>query len=468
MTSAQTGYTISRRSDDPYRYQVGFGNTFTSEAIPNVLPIGQNMPQKNKYDLYTEGMNGTPFTTPRAQNEHNWMYRIRPSVAHQGFTKSEKQNPLLVAEFSLSDPKQSVTPERVAWNADAPSKKEPVNFIYGIKTMIGNGSPMLREGVVIHTYACNANMEKEAFLNSDGDFLIVPVHGRLDIQTELGKLMVFPGEIAVVQRGLKWKVSLPDGQAVGYIQEIFGMHYELPDLGPLGASGLANVRDFEHPVAHFDIDQTPWEVIYKLGGQLFTCRQDHTPFDVVAWHGNYVPYKYNLDSFISCGSLTRDHMDPSIWTVLTARSKTTGVALADFVFAGERWDVAEKTFRPPYFHRNTAAEIIGLVTGDFGFDRDFEPGALALETGFGAHGMESDAYDGASNMELKPMKILEGTRVVLFETSMLMTLTEYAAKTSRRKPSTGGHEGLKAKFLTHKEQIQADLKAAGLPPIPRL
>ncbi|EKM57782.1 uncharacterized protein PHACADRAFT_251625 [Phanerochaete carnosa HHB-10118-sp] len=468
MAAAQTGYSISRRRDDPYRYQVGFGNAFTSEAIPNVLPIGQNMPQKNKYELYTEGINGTTFTAPRAQNQQNKVYRIRPSVAHQGFVKREKQNPFLVAEFSLSDPTQSVTPARVAWSPDVLPANEKVNFIYGIKTMIGNGSPMLREGVVIHTYACNADMGKEAFVNSDGDFLIVSVQGRLDIQTELGKLLVFPGEIAVVQRGLKWKVTLPDGSATGYIQEIFGMHYELPDLGVIGSHGLANPRDFEHPVAHFDVDQTAWEVIYKLGGQLFTCNQDHTPFDIVAWHGNYVPYKYNLDSFISLGSLTRDHVDPSIWTVLTARSKTSGVALADFVFAGERWDVAEKTFRPPYFHRNTASEILGIISGDFGFVGDFKPGALLLETGFGPHGPNGDTYDAASNMELKPVKYLEGIRLAVFETSMLMTLTEYAAKGNRRRPGEGGKKGLEAKFLKHKDEIQADLKAAGLPPIPGL
>ncbi|GJE85537.1 homogentisate 1,2-dioxygenase [Phanerochaete sordida] len=465
MTSAQTGYSIARRSDDPYRYQVGFGNWFTSEALPNVLPSGQNMPQKNKYDLYTEGMNGCPFTAPRAQNQHNWLYRIRPSVAHQGITKSAKQNPYLVAEFSLNDPKQSVSPERVAWRPDSVPANERVTFVHGIKSMAGNGSPLLREGVVLHTYACNASMERQAFVNSDGDFLLVPVAGRLDIQTELGRMMVFPGEVAVVQRGLKWKVSVPDGKAMGYIQEIFGMHYELPELGPLGASGLANPRDFEHPVAHFDVDQSDWEVLYKLGGQLWSCAQDHTPFDVVAWHGNYVPYKYDLDAFISCGSLSRDHMDPSVWTVLTARSKTPGVALADVIFAGERWDVAEKTFRPPYFHRNTATEIIGLISGDFGFERDFAPGALSLETGFGAHGMESDAYDAASDMELKPTKILQGTRMVLFETSMLMCLTEHALKTSRRKESEGGHKGLEAKFLKHKDLILKDLKAAGLPPV---
>ncbi|EKM57786.1 uncharacterized protein PHACADRAFT_251631 [Phanerochaete carnosa HHB-10118-sp] len=333
---------------------------------------------------------------------------------------------------------------------------------------MGNGSPMLVEGVAIHTYACNSDMDKEAFVNSDGDFLIIPVKGRLDIQTELGRLLVFPGEITVVQRGLKWKVTLPDGSAIGYIQEIFGSHYELPNLGVVGSHGLANPRDFEHPVAHFEVDQTNWEVIYKLGGKLFTCKQDHTPFDVVAWHGNYVPYKYNLDFFISLGSLTRDHIDPSIWTVLTARSKTPGVALADFAFIGEKWDVAEQSFRPPFFHRNTASEVLGLIKGEFGFTDDFVPGALVLESGFGPHGPEDGPYNATQDMELKPMKILQGTQTVLLETSMMMTLTEHATNSNRRQSNKGGARGLEAKFLQYRDQILADAKAAGLGPIPGL
>ncbi|GJE85535.1 homogentisate 1,2-dioxygenase [Phanerochaete sordida] len=467
MATAQGGYAIGRGKGDPYRYQVGFGNNFASEALPNTLPIGQNNPQKSKYGLYTEGLNGTPFTVPRAQAQHSWLYRVRPSVAHNGFVKAEKQNPYIVAEFSLLDRTQTVTPTQLAWHPHEPPTNEQVNFVYGLKTMMGNGGPMLREGLALHIYACNANMGKEAFVNSDGDFMIVPVFGRLDIQTEFGKMMVFPGEIAVVQRGIKWKVNLPDGKAVGYVQEIFGMHYELPELGPLGASGLANPRDFEHPIAHFDVDQTQWEVTYKLGGKLFTCKQEHTPFDVVAWHGNYIPYKYDLDAFIACGSLTKDHCDPSIFTVLTARSKTTGVALADFAIFKERWDVAEKTFRPPYFHRNTASEILGLVCGDYGGRSDgFVPGALSFETGFCPHGVDNEVFTAASEGELGPRKIQQGALMVMFESSMMMTITEYAMKSDKRhEHEPGMWNGLDAKFLQYKDEIQADLKAAGLPPL---
>lgn len=459
MPTAQGGYSIARAKGDPYSYQVGFGNYFASEALPGTLPIGQNSPQKVKYDLYTEGVNGTPFTVPRAQNQHSWFYRIRPSVAHKGFVKAEQQNPYLVAEFSLNHPKQHVSPTQHAWRPhDAPADGK-VTFVHGLKTMMGNGGPMQSEGLAIHIYACNADMEKEAFVNSDGDFLIVPVHGRLNIQTEFGKMMVFPGEIAVVQRGLKWKVTLPDGKASGYIQEIFGTHYALPELGPLGASGLANVRDFEHPVAHFDIDQTPWDVTYKLGGQLFICKQEHTPFDVVAWHGNYVPYKYDLDAFISAGSLTKDHSDPSIFTVLTAPSKVAGVALADFAIFKERWDVADKTFRPPYFHRNTASEVLGLVFGDYGGRSDgFERGGLSYETGFCPHGVSGEVFTAATEGELGPQKIQKGSLMVMFESSMMFTVTDYAMNTDKRhdhEPSMW--DSLDAKFMKHKDQIAAKL-----------
>ncbi|EKM49770.1 uncharacterized protein PHACADRAFT_201465 [Phanerochaete carnosa HHB-10118-sp] len=395
-------------------------------------------------------------------------YRIHLSVVHQGIVKRKKQNPYLVAKFSLNDPKQSATPACVSWSPDALLTNEAVNFIYGIKMMIENSSLMLQKGIVIHTYACNADMGKEAFVNSDGDFLIVPVQGRLDIQTELGKLMVFPGEIVVVQRGLKWKVTLPDGKAMRYIQEIFGMHYELPELSVISSHRLANPHNFKHLIAQFNVDQTAWEVIYKLGGQLFTCKQDHTPFDVVVWHRNYVPYKYYLDSFISLSSLTQDHVDLSIWTVLMVCSKTLGVSLANFAFMGERWNVTDKTFRPPFFHRNTASKIIGLITGDFEFSDSFKPGALQLETRFGAHGPDNTIFDAASNMVLKPMKVFEGMHIIMFEMSMLMSLTEYAAKDNRCQSYKGGNKGLEAKFLKHKEKIQADLKAAGLALIPGL
>ncbi|KAJ3552658.1 hypothetical protein NM688_g4036 [Phlebia brevispora] len=468
--TAQAGFSTAHRGEkDPYRYQVGFGNSFASEAIPGTLPVGQNSPQKCKYDLYAEGINGTPFTMPRGQNERTWFYRIRPSVAHKGFTKAE-QNPNLEAEFTISNPKVHVTPTQLSWHPfEVPKASAKSTFVHGLKTVMGNGSPMQREGVVIHVYAANASMENQAFVNSDGDFLIVPVDGRLDIQTEMGRFMVRPGEFAVLQRGIKWKVTLPDGTARGYVQEIFGSHYELPELGPLGANGLANVRDFEHPVASFDIDQTPWDVIYKLGGQLFVCRQDHTPFDVVAWHGNYVPYKYDMDAFITVASVSKDHMDPSIWTVLTAKSKTPGVALAEFAILKGRWDVATGTFRPPYYHRNTCCEILGLVCGEWpGRSDSFRPGGLSFETGFCPHGPDATTHKVASEMDLVPMRVMDGTILLIFETAMTMAITDYAMNCSNlQEYKPWMFNDLEPNFLKHTDQINADLKAAGLPPLGR-
>ncbi|KAI0346063.1 homogentisate 1,2-dioxygenase [Trametopsis cervina] len=465
QATAQGGYSI-RRKDDPYTYQVGFGNSFTSEAIPGGLPVGQNTPQKHKWGLYPESLNGTPFTNSRETNERTWIYRIRPAVAHAGFHTSEPQNPNLEAEFSLKDPTQHVIATQLTWAPLEIPKGEKVTFVYGLKTILGNGSPLTREGLAIHQYACNASMEKTAFVNSDGDFLIVPSLGRLDIQTELGKLMVYPGEIAVVQRGIRWKVGVPDGQARGYVQEIFGSHYELPELGPLGSNGLANVRDFEHPIAHFDLDQTQWEIIYKLGGRLHTAVQDHTPFDVVAWHGNYVPYKYDLESFVTVGSISKDHMDPSIFTVLTAKSKTNGVALADFAVFEERWDVADHTFRPPYFHRNTCSEIIGLVKGEYGGrSEDFVPGGLSYEAGFTPHGVDENVYNAATQNELKPMKVGVGSIMVMFETSMMVTVTDFGFKNKKGEHAVDMWDGLGPKFLAYTDQINAELKAAGRPPL---
>ncbi|CAL1716074.1 unnamed protein product [Somion occarium] len=427
--TAKAGYTISVESE-PYIYQVGFGNSFASEALDGVLPIGQNSPQKVKYDLYAEDISGTTFTTPRAQNQRTWFYRIQPSVSHDGFKTSKEQNPCLESDFSPSNPKVHVKPTQMSWDPfKLPTVNEQVDFVEGLKTMGGNGSAVSHEGLAIHVYMANTSMQKKAFVNSDGDLLIVPQEGRLDIQTELGKMMVRPGEIVVVQSGIKFKVSLPDGPSRGYVQEVYGAHYELPELGPLGANGMANVRDFEHPVASFDIDQSDWEVQYKIGGKLFSCFQDHTPFDVVAWHGNYVPYKYALEKFITVGSITKDHTDPSVFCVLIVKSKIPGLSLSEFCVIGPRWDVASQTFRPPYFHRNTAGELIGVIFGDRAMGPPgFAPGGMNYRTSFCPHGITTEVFKAGSEMELAPMRVGEGSLLFLIEPSTMLMLTDYAVK----------------------------------------
>ncbi|KAI0630720.1 homogentisate 1,2-dioxygenase [Trametes polyzona] len=467
--SAQSAYTVTPTESDPYTYQVGFGNRFTSEAIPGTLPIGQNMPQKVKYDLYIEGINGTPFVTPRRDNQSTFLYRIRPSVAHKGFNRLP-DNPDLEACFLPLNPKVHFSPTQLAWHPlDIPSDGIKTDFVAGLKTIAGNGDPTLREGLAVHIYTANHSMGNAAYCNNDGDFLILPQQGRLDIQTELGRLMVRPGELVVIPRGIKYKVGLPDGPSRGYILEIFGSHFELPDLGPLGSHGLANTRDFESPVASFDVDQSPWTTVtYKVGGRLFACNQDHTPFDVVAWHGNYVPYKYAMEKFAFVGSIHKDHIDPSIFTVLTARSKTPGAPLVDFAIFGERWDVATGTFRPPYYHRNCATEMMGLIYGTYGGRSDqFVPGAFSYENGFCPHGVSYEEFKKATEAELVPKKIHVGTLAFMFESSMQVVLTDYAmnrsGKLHEHEPKMW--DDLKGQFINHLDEVNADLKAAGLPPL---
>ncbi|KAJ7220230.1 homogentisate 1,2-dioxygenase [Mycena pura] len=466
--TARSSFVTKPAEKDPYQYQVGFGNRFASEAIPGVLPEGQNSPQKVKYDLYAEGMTGASFVAPRAENLSAWLYRIRPSVAHKGFTKLP-DNPDLESNFFPLNPNVHVSPTQLAWHPfDLPPDNERVDFVDGLKTLAGNGDPTLKEGLAIHMYLANTSMGNRAFCNNDGDILILPQQGRLDIQTEFGNMMVRSGELCVIQRGMKFKVKLPDGPSRGYIQEIFGSHYQLPELGPLGGYGLANPRDFEHPVAHFDIDQSSWEsrLAYLVCGQLFACNQEHTPFDVVAWHGNYVPYKYAMEKFVNVGSISKDHIDPSIFCVLTAKSKAPGVPLADFLIFSPRWDVALNTFRPPYYHRNSSTEFMGMLYGVYGGRSDgFQPGGASYETGFCPHGVSYEEWSKATEMELKPMRIHEGTIAFMFESSMMFSITDYAMKRSGKlhEHEPKMWDNLKAQFLNHLEEVNADLKKAGLP-----
>ncbi|KAH9954328.1 Homogentisate 1,2-dioxygenase [Russula dissimulans] len=470
---------------DPYQYQIGFGNRFASEAVwalfrthlisattsqandghrrPGALPDAQNSPQKVRYGLYAEAMTGTSFVAPRVENKTAWLYRIRPSVAHQGFTPLDP-NP--DAEFSLINPRVHVSPTQLAWHPFAiPHEDSGVDFVRGLKTLCGAGSPVLREGLAIHIYAADKSMENEAFCNNDGHMLVLPQQGRLDIQTEFGRMMVRPGELFVVQRGIRFKVGLPDGPVRGYIQESFGSQFELPELGPLGSHGLANPRDFESPVASFDVDQSPWEIIYKLGGRLFSCKQRHTPFDVIAWHGNYVPYKYALEKFVNIGSISKDHIDPSIFCVLTAKSKTPHHPLVDFLIFSPRWDVSNHTFRPPFYHRNSSTEFMGLLYGEYGGRSDgFQPGGASYETGFCPHGVSYEEFKAATEADLKPRRVHEGTIAFMFESSLMLPLTDYATKRSGvlHEHDPRMWDGLRAQFPDHLDEVNAELRKVGI------
>ncbi|KIW04855.1 homogentisate 1,2-dioxygenase [Verruconis gallopava] len=468
MATAHCSYASEPTQDDPYVYQCGFGNRFASEAIPSVLPRGQNCPQKVKYDLYSEQLNGSGFVSPRATIQNVWMYRIRPSVAHKEISKSE-MNTKLHACFSPLNPEVNYEPSQQAWEPfPLPESATRVDFIQGLKTIGGQGDATSKSGIAIHVYSANESMGRKAFCNNDGDLLILPQTGRLDVQTELGKMMVRPGELVVIQAGLRFRVSLPDGPSRGYIQEIFGAHYELPELGPVGSNGLALPRDFEMPVASFDIDHNyGWEIVYKLAGNLYSCQQNHTPFDVVAWHGNLVPYKYAIEKFINMANVEVDQADPTIYCVLTAKSHTPGISLTDFLVFTNKWITTRDTFRPPYYHRNMSTEIMGLVYGKYGGSSHvLEPGGLSYEAPYMPHGETYETWKDATTKDLVPTRICEGTLAFMFHISVPLLLTEFAMTSPERHPADVNQwDDVQGHFLEHVEEINKQLLAAGRLPL---
>lgn len=413
-------------SKEELKYLSGFGSEFATEALPGALPEGQNNPQVCPYGLYAEQLSGTAFTAPRETNRRAWFYRIRPSVVHKPFA------PIKHKYLDCSFDKRHPNPNQLRWNPfDIPA--EPTDFVEGLRTVCGAGDPTVRHGCIIHIYACNKSMGDSAFQNSDGDFLIVPQQGVLDITTEYGRLRVGPNEICVVQSGMRFNVAV-QGPTRGYILEVYDGHFILPNLGPIGANGLANPRDFLTPVAWYeDREVADYRIITKYQGHLFEALQGHSPFDVVAWHGNYVPYKYNLKNFMVINATAFDHADPSIFTVLTCPSTKPGVAIADFVIFPPRWAVQEHTFRPPYYHRNCMSEFMGLIFGNYeAKEEGFRPGGASLHSMMIPHGPDVQCFDGASKGELTPVRVADGTQSFMFETSLGLALTEWGEDTCRK------------------------------------
>ncbi|ARU90616.1 homogentisate 1,2-dioxygenase [Pseudomonas sp. M30-35] len=401
---------------DDLAYLSGFANHFSSEALPGALPIGQNSPQKVPYGLYTELLSGTAFTVPRADSRRTWMYRIKPSANHPAFKRMDKQ----ISGGQLGP----VTPNRLRWNPlEIP---EPAtDFIDGLVTLTATAAADQASGVSVHIYRANCSMTRVMY-NADGELLIVPQQGRLRIATELGLLAVEPLEIAVIPRGMKFRVELLDASARGYICENHGCALRLPDLGPIGSNGLANPRDFLAPVAHFENSDEPVQLVQKFLGELWATQLDHSPLDVVAWHGNNVPYKYDLRRFNTIGTVSFDHPDPSIFTVLTSPSNTPGQANADFVIFPPRWMVAEKTFRPPWFHRNLMNEFMGLIKGAYDAKADgFSPGGASLHNCMSAHGPDNTTTTQAIAADLQPHKI-DNTMAFMFETCNVLRPSQYA------------------------------------------
>ncbi|OAI93265.1 homogentisate 1,2-dioxygenase [Pseudomonas putida] len=397
-------------------YQSGFGNEFASEALPGALPVGQNSPQKAPYGLYAELLSGTAFTMSRHEQRRTWLYRIRPSALHPAFVRLERQ--------LAGGPLGAVTPNRLRWSPlDMPG--EPTDFIDGWVTMAANSAGDKPAGVSIHIYRANRSMER-VFFNADGELLLVPQLGRLRLVTELGVLEVEPLEIAVIPRGMKFRVELPDGEARGYIAENHGAPLRIPDLGPIGSNGLANPRDFLAPVAHYEEARGPVPLVQKFLGELWGCQLQHSPLDVVAWHGNNVPYKYDLRRFNTIGTVSFDHPDPSIFTVLTSPTSVPGMANIDFVIFPPRWMVAENTFRPPWFHRNLMNEFMGLIKGEYDAKAEgFLPGGASLHGCMSAHGPDAETCAKAIAAELAPSKI-DNTMAFMFETGQVLRPTRHA------------------------------------------
>src|SRR6201998_3090661 len=325
---------------DTLRYQSGFGNQFASEALPGALPIGRNSPQRPAYGLYTEQLSGTAFTAPRHANRRSWLYRMRPAAVHGSFTA------LAAGRIASRIDEVTPSPNQIRWNPP-PLPRAPTDFIAGLATLAGNGSPETHTGCGIYWYVANRSMSGRFFYDADGELLIVPQQGALLLATELGRIAVRPLEIAVIPRGVRFRVELLEGAARGYVCENFGALLKLPDLGPIGSNGLANPRDFETPVAWYEEREGDFELVAKFAGELWSARIGHSPLDVVAWHGNYAPYRYDLQRFNTIGSISFDHPDPSIFTVLTSPSDLAGTANCDFVIFPDRWLVGEDTFRPP-------------------------------------------------------------------------------------------------------------------------
>ncbi len=404
-------------------YLNGFGNQHASEALPGALPIGRNSPQRVEHGLYAELLSGTAFTAPRAANLRTWLYRRRPSVQAGSYTPLAHTWLKTGARGGISIPPD---PMRWAPVAIPDAADESLDFIDGMRTLVVNGDDEAQFGVAAHLVLANRGMDRRAFVNADGEMLIVPQQGRLEITTELGVLDVAPGQVALLPRGMAFKVGLPDGQARAYVCENYGAAFRLPELGPIGSNGLANARDFEAPVAAVEIDAGGYELVKKFGGALWRTQTKSTPFDVVAWHGNLVPYRYDTAHFMTIGSISFDHPDPSIFTVLTSPSDTPGTANCDFVIFPPRWLVAEDTFRPPWYHRNVMSEFMGLVHGQYDAKPEgFKPGGASLHNSMVPHGPDAEAFERASAAELAPHK-LDDTLAFMFESRWRFHPTRYA------------------------------------------
>lgn len=413
---------MTKQSTADRRYQSGFGNEYATEAVAGALPQGRNSPQRAPFDLYPELISGTAFTAPRHENRRTWMYRRQPSVVvgrYQAFAQA------VWTTGATRD--MALAPEPLRWSP-VPVENVNADFVEGMHTLAANGDAEAQTGIAAHVYLAGRSMERRALVNADGEMLVVPQQGRLVITTEMGALDVRPGEIALLPRGVVFKVELPDGPSRGYVCENYGAQFRLPELGPIGSNGLANARDFQAPVAAFEELTVPYELVKKSGGRFWAAPTRCSPFNVVAWHGNLAPVKYDTAHFMTIGSISFDHPDPSIFTVLTSPSDTPGTANCDFVIFPPRWLVMENTFRPPWYHRNLMSEFMGLVMGEYDAKPGgFKPGGASLHNCMVPHGPDEEAFTRASHADLAPQK-LDNTLAFMFESRYRFIPTDYAVR----------------------------------------
>ena len=420
--------TLAPADRAPLAYQSGFGNEFATEALSGALPVGQNSPQIAPYGLYAEQLSGSAFTAPRGANRRSWLYRIRPAVQHGPFVPMDSKL-LRGTPFDEMPP----SPNQLRWHT-LPMPSSPTDFLTGLITMAGNGDSALNVGCGIHLYAANQSMSERFFYDADGELLIVPQQGGLRLATELGLFDIAPGEIGVIPRGVRFRVELNDEEASGYVCENYGLPFRLPELGLIGSNGLANPRDFLTPVAAFEDRDGRFELIGKFMGRLWLAEIDHSPLDVVAWHGNYAPYKYDLARFNTVNTVSFDHIDPSIFTVLTSPSEIAGTANVDFVIFPPRWSVAEHSFRPPYFHRNVMSEFMGLIRGEYDAKAEgFAPGGASLHNCMSGHGPDAASFEKAREADLQPQKI-DDMLAFMFESRLVIRPTRYALETPALQP----------------------------------
>jgi homogentisate 1,2-dioxygenase len=415
-------------------YLSGFGNEFASEALPGALPQGRNSPQRCPFGLYAEQFSGTAFTAPRAANRRSWLYRIRPALTHQPFQRFQHR---LLDERPHES---SASPNQLRWDPlEVPTA--PTDFIEGLVPMAGNGSPDAHLGCAIYLFAANRSMPRRFFYDADGEMLIVPQQGALILDTELGRIDLSPEEFAVIPRGLRFRVDLQNATARGYICENFGAPFKLPDLGPIGSNGLANARDFLVPRARYEDLEQSCELIGKFAGSLWIAKMDHSPLDVVAWHGNNAPYKYDLRRFNTLGSTSYDHPDPSIFLVLHSPSDTPGSSNIDFVVFPPRWLAMENTFRPPWFHRNVANEFMGLIRGVYDAkSTGFVPGGSSLHNCMSAHGPDAATFDKAMAADTSLPQHITDTMAFMFESRSVLKPTRCALQEMPR---------LQADYMSH-------------------